>query len=77
MQETNLFNIYKFDSFGSEASKPEKITLVSDSNFISPDPKTATQPPINSLSYSHNSKSFIYFLNLLDQILCATVSTVN
>ena len=42
MQETNLFNIYKFDSFGSEASKPEKITLVSGSDFINPDPRVAT-----------------------------------
>jgi len=39
MQETSLFNIYKFEPFGGEGKTKEadKITLVSGTNFVTQD----------------------------------------
>lgn len=85
MIQTQLFNIYKFDTFDPNKTQSQidkqggtdKITLVSSTNYLSSTTAHQTPLAVNSLAYSHNSKFFFIFLLSLDQIICATMATQN
>ena len=52
MLETQLFNVYKFDRFGMEPAKQDKVTLIAGTDYVSSQSQSF---PISSLGYSHNS----------------------
>ena len=63
MLETQFFNVYKFDRFGMEPAKQDKVTLIAGSDYISSQSQSF---PIHSLGYSHNSKyHFCFFIMII------------